>query len=184
MLPQADILQTIAEVAVAVAGFAALAGAFSSGRLDAQDVVSGFQSLRLVVLSGLFVLTAALIPLVISEYGLTASTTWRLSSGIVYGINLIALVRNRNAIDSGFQENGWFALPITMILEAACHAVLLANIFGVFGEFASALYLTFLVSRFAQMAMMFLRFFEIAFMRGSTELMQPPREKRKPTRPE
>jgi hypothetical protein len=35
-------------------------------------------------------------------------------------------------------------------------------------EIGSALYLTFLVGRFAQTALMFLQFFEIVFMREST----------------
>jgi hypothetical protein len=55
-----------------------------------------------------------------------------------------------------------------MALEVVGHAALLSIIFGVFEESASALYLTFLVARVFQGALLFLRFFEFVFTRKST----------------
>jgi hypothetical protein len=169
VLPQADILQTIAEIAIAIAGFAALAGAFGTARSEAQNSTAAFHSLRLVVINGLFLLVSALIPLVLFDYGLAASTTWRLSSGLVLANNLIGLVRTLVKDEGALaQTNEWNLRHIMWAIEVVCLAALVANVFAVFKEFASALYLTFLVAQVARVAMMFLRFFEIAFTREST----------------
>ena len=119
--------------------------------------------------SGLFVLISALIPLVIFDFGLAASTTWRLSSGLVLANNLIGLVRSLVRDDNALaQTNDWNLRHIMWAIEVVCLAALVANVFGIFKEFASALYLTFLVARVAQVAVMFLGFLEIAFTREST----------------
>lgn len=74
-----DVLLTIAEVAVAFAGFASLVGIL--GQQDSVDppLVLGFR-MRGMLLTSLVVVGFSLVPIVLGEYGLTARLVWVLAS--------------------------------------------------------------------------------------------------------
>jgi hypothetical protein len=88
VLTESDTLQTIAEVSVALAGFAALAGAI--GEREGPTGRLSFQRLRFVVLVGVLLLMLSLLPLVIAGYGVSPASVWRASSGAAFVLNLIA----------------------------------------------------------------------------------------------
>ena len=78
-MPESDILLTIAEVAVAFAGFSSLVGILGQRSSLDDPRVLGVR-MRTMLLSSLIVVGFALLPLVMVRYGATAEVVWRSSS--------------------------------------------------------------------------------------------------------
>jgi hypothetical protein len=141
----------IAEVVVAFVGISALVGII--GARANQDAVLNLERLKTVVLISLLVVVAALIPIVIAEYGLGHAAGWRVAGGIVFALNLMLLIY---AIRAG-SSSGLHAADKKYVLfgygiEPLLQALLLCLLFGLFVNHASALYLTFLLLALAQAA--------------------------------
>ena len=163
MLTQADTLQTIAEISVALAGFAALAGAIGD-RQDRDGTRLSFQRLRFVVLVGVLLLVLALLPLVIADYGLSPTSVWRASSAAAFVLNLVAgYATYRGFASAGLPIGDWFAYVILYPAEFIAEISIILNIFSVFSEHAGALYLTYLFVSLAQALAIFLRLLDSAF---------------------
>ena len=157
MLTQADTLQTIAQISVALAGFAALAGAIGQ-RQDRESARLGFQRLRFVVLVGVLLLVLALLPLVIADYGLSLKSTWRAASAAAFVLNLIAgYATYRGFASAGLPITDWFAYIILYPLEVVAELSIILNIVSGLPEHAGALYLTYLLAALAQALAVFLR---------------------------
>ena len=88
-LQDSDLLLTIAEVAVAFAGFASLVSIL--GQRSAQDNfhVSSVR-MRAMVLYSLLVVTFSLFPFVFNRYGLRDEAVWRVSSAL-FAIAVLAV---------------------------------------------------------------------------------------------
>jgi hypothetical protein len=149
-----DILLGIAEIAVAFAGFAAIAGVI--GRRQRGSEQHDFERLRGVVLASIVVVVAALVPIVLSRFDLPESTTWRLASGAALVLNLWGLAQViRGGRRSGLHRADRFYTSLAYSIEVPLECVLIANVFALFPAHLAALYLTFLVLLLCQAAVVF-----------------------------
>ena len=87
MAEQADLLLTIAEIAIALAGFAGVVAAFGTFRLAPE--ATAFR-VRLMVTEAVMVLVAALLPFVIATFGVSESTALRISAFLL-GLGMIGV---------------------------------------------------------------------------------------------
>lgn len=147
MIAQSDLFMSLAEIAGVFVGFGALIGALSKyqeGHIQAARVQG-------IVLIGLLVVIASLIPLNLSIYGLQGGSTWRFSSLIfltmIWACVLAGLRSEffRPAIRSRFGEfrTGFLVLWATM--QVPIQIPLILNILGLFGQLAPAFYTTALI---------------------------------------
>ena len=94
-----DVLLTVAEIAIALAGFATLAAVFSR-KFENQNEAEEFSSLfRTLLLYSLTTVGFCFVPFIPQWYGSSAGSSWQLSSwtlGLtITGINLWLVRRNR-----------------------------------------------------------------------------------------
>ena len=89
-MSDSDVLLTIAEVAVAFAGFASLVGMLGQQSAVDDPRVLGVR-MRAMLLSSLFVVMFSLLPLVLNAYGLSEGSVWIASSLILVVTAIIYL---------------------------------------------------------------------------------------------
>lgn len=153
-MERADVLQTIAEVATAFAGFAAIVFAVRSrgGALVAGD------RLRLQVMLGSSLSTVAFsfVPLWLLQVGVAPSTTWGLSSGLIVlylGIMVPRDIRQQRRI-SVREAADFGGRSVVAVLAVAALLSQLINATGLvwgrsFGGFLGGLILLLALSGFA-----------------------------------
>jgi hypothetical protein len=139
-----DVLLSIAEIAVAFSGFAALASVI--GRRSSEAALHGFERLKTVVSVSLLVVVAALIPIVPFRFELSEASAWQVSSIVALLLNWLVLW---GAFSSG-QKSGIHKADklytwIGYTLEVPLELVLFSNVLMLFPNYASALYLAFLI---------------------------------------
>jgi len=162
MLPQAETLETIAEISAALAGFAALAGAVGN-KQGQESPRASFERLRYVVLQALYLLMFAILPLVVADYRLPPTSVWQASSAAALLVNVaIAVPMFRNVSKVGLHR-GWLTYLIIYPLEAIANAALIANTFALLPDYAGPLYLTFLFAALAQTTVAFVWLLDAAF---------------------
>ena len=82
-MAESDVLLTIAEIAVAFAGFSSLVGILGQrSSVDDPRVLS--VRMRAMLLSSLMVTALAILPVVVSRYGATGEFVWRSSSAALF----------------------------------------------------------------------------------------------------
>lgn len=160
-----DTLLSLAEIAAAFAGFAALVSVIRRGADQPADAAHDLLRLRLVISSSVAGVAAALIPVGLAGYGLEPALTWRLAA-------LLFLLFD-NGIITGFlgayqPVRGTFppdrlAVALVSVLEIFEQAILLAVVFGIAGGSAPALYVTALIANICQVGFIFVRFVGSAF---------------------
>ncbi len=165
MLENSDTLLSLAEIAAAFAGFAALVSVIRRGADQPADVAHDLLRLRLVISSSVVGVAAALIPVGLNGYGLEPALTWRLAA-------LLFLLVD-NGIIAGFLGSyqpvrGTFppdrlAVALVSILEVFEQASLLAVVFGIASGSAPALYVSALIANICQVGFIFVRFVGSAF---------------------
>jgi hypothetical protein len=148
-----DTLLTLAEIAVALAGFTGLVGVL--GRGGAEDASSGLSWLRLRTMLEVALRNAAFALMPLPLLGVVSSETaiWRVSSGI-YLVTVIAYILYRLRTNPSMTDqalSGWF-LSLTPISLLAC----LANVLGLAGPHAFSLYLLSLLLGLITAGMLFL----------------------------
>jgi hypothetical protein len=74
-MPEAEILLTVAEVAVAFAGFASLVSILGRGTADADPVVLSLR-MRAMLISSLLVVGFSLVPVIFDTYGAPPHQAW------------------------------------------------------------------------------------------------------------
>lgn len=165
MLAQSDLLQAFAEVSAALAGFAALARALSRGR---EAAPTDFANLRFVVVVALDLIVICLLPLLVADAGVPERIVWRSSSAIALLLNwAMAYVVMRSMASHGIPFRQPLPLFVLYPSEVIGEFALLVNVLGLYAEYASTLYLAFLLIGFAQAAAAFVYFLDAAF--GSSE---------------
>ena len=146
MTEDIDTLLAIAEIAGVFVGFAALATVVS-GRASAES--QGDDAFRLIgaVVISAQVIAAALVPIVLDRFGLSHSTTWRVSGGLVFVANwFVILFMNR--VTQGFAVTHRQMRTLSVagwILEVFYQVPLLLCAVGVWPNQAPAFYLLALV---------------------------------------
>ncbi len=88
-MQDSDLLLTIAEVAVAFAGFASLVSILGQ-RSSQDDLYVSSVRMRAMVLYSLLVVAFSLSPFVFNRYGLQDETVWRVSSAL-FAIAVVAV---------------------------------------------------------------------------------------------
>ena len=100
-LQNADLLLTIAEVAVAFTGFASLVSVLSSPSIQEHPLVQSIRFRAMVTMS-LIVVAFSLVPFVPLRLGVSAAVSWRISSalfllaalvGVINGARHVAIAR-------------------------------------------------------------------------------------------
>lgn len=103
-MSESDVLLTIAEVAIAFAGFASLVSVLGRGSSVDDPRVSGIRMRGMIVFS-LLTVAFSLFPLLLHRYGLAESTVWRLSSTVLSigflgtAFWVVAVVRRLNRLE-------------------------------------------------------------------------------------
>jgi len=136
-----DLFLSLAEIAGVFVGFAALISVRSGGASDAAEV----SYIRWVVSNAIWVVVAALAPVIVSRYGLAGHELWLVCSllALVLFLGLLAVWRTTE-----IQEIA--AVTRAVIVEVASNALLMVPmigalilvVLGVFPDQEPALYLT------------------------------------------
>lgn len=141
-MPESDILLTIAEVAVAFAGFASLVGVLGQ-RSSADDPRVMGVRMRAMLLSSLMVVGFSILPILLAAYGASPDLIWSASNLVLLAVTagyywwFVRALQSLGGIPTTrFQSV--VVVPILMTVMLSLGGVVLANIF-----FASpAVYLT------------------------------------------
>jgi hypothetical protein len=139
-----ELLLSLAEIAGVFVGFAALISVRSGGANEAHQVVF----IRWVVTMGVWVVIAALAPVIVSRYGVTGHELWLVCSllGLVLFLGLwIANERTTegreiNAAYTRAQTVGTIAFNLAFVVPT--FAALVLVVLGLFPDQELALYLT------------------------------------------
>jgi hypothetical protein len=144
-LQNADLLQTIAEVAVAFLGFASLVSILGRRASSAPPELQAGR-LRGMVQSGLVVITFCFVPFIFHRFGVPEELVWRFSSAglAVAGIGLLrfGLGVTRRLRVAGFASAQHSRRTVVFIANvAAAETVLIASVLGILHDHAAAAYL-------------------------------------------
>ncbi len=141
------LLVAIAEIAGIFVGFGALIG------VTRPDEVSAFQAARLraLVMVGLTIIIASLIPVTLNLYGITEHTLWFASSFFFYSLNWIVIIMafrdpaNRELMKTETQRRPVTSILFWSVLEVPFHVLLILTMLGLFLSLEPAFYTTALV---------------------------------------
>jgi hypothetical protein len=143
-MTNADLLLTIAEIAVAFAGFASLVSVFSSSRSEKRALAQSIL-FRTMVLMSLTVVAFALVPFVTHGFGVPPSVSWRLASGLFllggsFGLytGIRYLVNARSV--TGPMKGATRLIVMVDVPAFFALSMLTANTFGLSVAFASDAY--------------------------------------------
>jgi hypothetical protein len=167
-LQDSDLLQTIAEIATALAGFSgvvAFLGERARGEWRAVDLFR-FNNL---LTSSIAALLLSFVPILIFKLGASESTAWRCSSGLTAAVILIFMARGRAIRQLPEVEQVEMPRPSLLALAAtlvATVALLVANAAGVAYPGESGPFLVGLVSLLALSAFQFVRLLLLLHTRG------------------
>jgi hypothetical protein len=138
-----ELLYTIAEVAVAFAGFASLVSVLGR-RYSRDDPRLDALRLRAMLLSSLIVIGFSLFPFLPIWLGLSDAGVWRISSGAYFTANAVAVLllarRSRQLARQGVHEPPSLDL-FYFLAEVGISILLILVVLGFFAEFASSFYL-------------------------------------------
>lgn len=172
MLENTDTLLSMAEIAAAFAGFAALVSVLSRAGTRSAQAIHDLLRLRLVISSSVTGVAAALIPVGLAGYGLSSDLVWRLAalSFLVFGNGIIiAFVQSYRPVQGSFPPDT-LAVTVVSSIELVEQLSLFIVALGFAPGNASALYVTALIANICQAGFIFVRFVGSAF---SYELDSP-----------
>jgi hypothetical protein len=159
-----DFLFTVAEVGVAMAGFAGLVTVLAN-RGTERSRERGVHLLRSMLFVSLMVTAFALFPRLPEHYGLDSAALWSVSSGAFFIAWTLYIVPSGlrfrasfSAMSATQQRTGFMNYTIHSIIGAA----LFLGVFGVWGSLAEAVYLSCLFGELYLAGYLFvLLFFEL-----------------------
>ena len=158
-MQDSDLLQTIAEIAIALTGFTgvvAVLGERARGKWRAVDLFR-FNNLLTNSIGALFL---AFVPILIHKLGVSEVTAWRLSSGLAAAYILIGFVRGLSIRRLPQDEQVEIHRPVLgalVAIQAAVFSLLIANALGVAYSGESGPFLVGLVWLLAFSAFQFVR---------------------------
>jgi hypothetical protein len=165
MLENTPTLLSMAEIAAAFAGFAALVSVIRRTADKPAEAAHDLLRLRLVISSSVAGVAAALIPVGLDGYGFDPGLTWRLAAAIflVFDNGILGSFLSAYAPVRGTFEPDRLAVGVVMSLEVVEQASLVAIVLALpFGN-APALYVTALIANLCQAGFIFVRFVGSAF---------------------
>jgi hypothetical protein len=134
-VPETDTLLTVAEVAVAFAGFASLVSILGRGTSDADPRILSVR-MRAMLISSLLVVGFSLVPVIMHGYGMPTHNSWVVSSVLLLVTNLVYYWWLQQAIltlgragltPSAFQRA--VIIPTLLLKLLAVSFLLLAHVF-------------------------------------------------------
>ncbi|MDH3271343.1 MAG: hypothetical protein OEN56_08435 [Gemmatimonadota bacterium] len=165
MLESTDTLLSLAEIAAAFAGFAALVSVIRRSSEDHAEGIHDLLRLRLVISSAVAGVAGALIPVGLAGYGLRPDLVWRLSALILlifdYGI-ILSFLKSYQPVKGVFPPDRLAASLVTG-LEVVEQASVIVVLLGLPVANPSALYITALIANLCQAGFIFIRFVGSAF---------------------
>jgi hypothetical protein len=169
MLENTDTLLTLAEIAAAFAGFAALVSVIRRNSSQSADAIHDLLRLQLVIGTSVAGVAAALIPVGLAGYGLSTGLTYRLAALIFLifdnGI-IVSFVGAYKPVRGTFPPDR-LAVGLVSALELVEQVGLVAIVLGLTIGSASALYVTALIANICQAGFIFVRFVRSVFRRES-----------------
>ncbi len=142
-----DLFFAIAQIAGIFVGF----GALISFARDRHTSTHELFMIRAVVTVGLFILVGAMLPLLLTLYGIPDDILWRSAGGLLFVANLgsiyiqFAQREVRQSYKQVARANLMGASFFWLVLEGASQTLLILLIVGLFASFATAFYLTVLI---------------------------------------
>ena len=124
MLQDSDLLQTIAEVAVAILGFTGVVAFLGQRAQGAWRTVDLFR-LNQLLAAGIAALLFAFLPILLFKLGASESATWRISSGLMAVYFGGALFVSRSAIRNLPETEGSEIVPWILSLILMLNAAVL-----------------------------------------------------------
>lgn len=146
-MPIFTVLVAIAEIAGVFVGFGALISVTRRTRSEAAQI----GRIRAVVTIGLLVIIAAIIPVVLNEYGLEDHTLWFIASLLFLLLNLVLIIvslrraDNKELMTTQTRTNPLMAAVFWILLELPVQLPLFLLLIGIWPHLDPALYLTSLV---------------------------------------
>jgi hypothetical protein len=154
LIANGEVLQTIAEIGAAFAGFAALASAIGLRAGPERSV--DLSRLHIAVGGALIVVVGGIVPFAVAAYSPPQELAWRASAGIVLFLNYAYTAAYFPRLRRGDTEPA--PVPwLFWVLEVALQVPLLALLFGYAGGLEGAVYLTGVTLLLCQGAFVFLR---------------------------
>ena len=165
MLENTDTLLTLAEIAAAFAGFAALVSVIGQRSDRPSDAVHDLLRLRLIIGTSVAGVAAALIPVGLAGYGLTVDLTYRLAALIflIFDNGIIISFAGAYKPVKGTFPADRLAVLLVSLLELAEQISLFIVVLGLKPANASALYVTALIANICQAGFIFVRFVRSIF---------------------
>lgn len=160
MLENTDTLLSLAEIAAAFAGFAALVSVLRGAGGDAMDAVHDLLRLRLVISSSVAGVAAALIPVGLAGYGMDFDLIWRLAAVLFLVFDdgiILSFLRAYSPVRGTFTPDR-LAVAVVSFLELLEQASLVAVVLNLASDNASALFVTALIANLCQAGFIFVRF--------------------------
>lgn len=165
MLENTDTLLSLAEIAAAFAGFAALVSVIRRSANQPADAAHDLLRLRLVIGGSVAGVAAALVPVGLVGYGLDTSISWRIAAVLFLifdnGI-LISFTTAYKPVRGTFPPDR-LAVAVVLCLEVIEQVSLVIVLLGLLPGNAPALYVTALISNICQAGFVFVRFVGSAF---------------------
>jgi hypothetical protein len=150
----------LAQIAGVFVGFGAL---ISITRRRDEDALR-LAPIRAVVTTGLVVIVAALVPVVLSGYGVSEGTLWVISSLVFLGLSWAVIVlamrspENRRVMTTQARERPYSSTFFWLALEVPVQLPLIVTALGVAPDLGQALYTTALVFNLFQAAFVLAQF--------------------------
>jgi len=165
MLENMETLLSLAEIAAAFAGFAALVSVIRRGANQPADAVHDLLRLRLVIGGSVAGVAAALVPVGLIGYGLDSNISWRIAAVLFLifdnGI-LVSFTAAYQPVRGTFPPDR-LALAVVLCLEVVEQISLVVVLLGLVPGNAPALYVTALIANICQAGFIFVRFVGSAF---------------------
>lgn len=167
MLENTDTLLSMAEIAAAFAGFAALVSVLSR-RGSRPSEIHDLLRLRLVISSAVAGVAAALIPVGLAGYGIEEGLIWRLAAVMFLVFDngiIISFTRAYRPVQGTFAPDS-LAVSLVSVIEVLEQVSLVIVVLGLSAVNAPALYVTALIANVCQAGFIFVRFVGSAFSYG------------------
>ena len=142
-----NLFLAIAEIAGVFVGFGALISVTRSSEIE----ISQLGRIRAVVTIGLLVIIAALIPVILSNYGLNGHDLWVISSLVFLILNWAGIIlslrrpENRMLMKTQSRESPLMTVLFWFLLEIPVQLPLVLILIGLWSELEPAFYTTALV---------------------------------------
>lgn len=154
-----DLLYTLAEIAVALAGFSAIIGVLSSRRESADLKINALR-LQVMLETCFMVAAAALTPIIVSHFAGEAPMLWRISAALFLCVAIpfefVAMRRTRDIPKMTLAKMN--VNSINWLLSIGADILLVAVVVGLVGSNEQAFYVLALFSQLTLAGILFIHF--------------------------